>query len=99
MQKVIHKYKLYKTKQELELPIGSEFLSVNAEFTPDQFNPSSVEEIIFIYFLVPTDEQIMKVKRTIIMLGTGDTFEHNQMKYLKTIRFKSNNVYHFFESQ
>ena len=103
MEKVVYKYKLEnEAVQSLDLPMGSEFLTADTQFTPDQFNPSSGSEDVYLWFLVPTDESVMKTKRILLILPTGKKIKDDKsnLKYLKTIFFKKiKEVYHIFESE
>ncbi len=101
MEKAVYKYKLEnKHCQFIELPIGSEFLTADTQLSFDQFNPSSGHEDIYVWFIVPVDKSIMKLKKEVLILATGDKIncDKTNLVYLKTVFLKKNQeVYHLFE--
>jgi hypothetical protein len=85
--KTIHKVKIdLEDEQEIELPEESDILCAGMQ-----------HEIIYLWYLT-LDSKASKVKRKIIIRGTGHQFPDGDYKYINTVMlYNGNLVYHVFE--
>lgn len=96
MHKVIYKYKLNKnngSSKQLELPIGSEVLSVKIQ-----------NDEVVIWIVQPNGTNLLTEFRTFVGIFTGTVYEEpnlndplEYLKYIDTVIDDYGLVYHYFE--